>query len=403
MGKDIRNTKKQEEFFAIIGDLSNPSAQMMGELFSPHKDSPAKFAVDDIISIGPNEYPGVKPNSITTIGLYIFNKFLIEPLKVFGYINKPIDNEVWNTIEALVAEGCQADDIPPDAVAVFIDRTQYLLGGPLSHLINPSLSSSVMVVPPKAELLKQKLFRENKDKLDANDPIVSSEIAKSVVKEALTEIKDAKDPGISLFDSGAIDPYNNYRTMFVMKGAIRDNTGESPTGYKVVKSNYNTGVSKDDVPLIADSLVTGAYYKGVATQDSGASAKRTNTLMQHIRLDKPGSDCKTTRTLKTLITSRHLYRNIVVNGKIINLTPDVIGKYKGKVCDMRSPIYCKAPDPKYCNTCVGDRLYRIGVHNVGSTISIMNGSTLNLSLKSFHDVSIKYYDATVDDLLKYVK
>ena len=32
MGKDIRNTKKQEEFFAIIGDLSNPSAQMMGEL-----------------------------------------------------------------------------------------------------------------------------------------------------------------------------------------------------------------------------------------------------------------------------------------------------------------------------------------------------------------------------------
>ena len=69
---------------------------------------------------------------------------------------------------------------------------------------------------------------------------------------------------------------------------------------------------------------------------------------------------------------------------------------------MRTPIHCKCKDPEYCSRCVGDRIYRIGVRNIGFTFLTISGSTLNASLKKKHDVSIKLYDITIDDVLKYV-
>lgn len=403
MPRDIRGTKQETELFQLLGDVSNPTAHLFADIFAIHKDAPPKYRVDDIITIGPEQSKFVKPNSETTVGIFIINKFLIEPFGVFGYVNKTFTNKVWGDFEDKIAEALLAKDITQAQVCEYIDRSQYLLGGPLAHIINPSLSSAVLNLPPQAKKLKDTLIKENQEKLDQNDPQVSSMIEKAVVTEALKEMEAKNDPSLSLFKSGAIDPYNNYRTMFVMKGAIHDNTGESPTGYKIVKSNYNDGITKEDLPIIADSLVTSAYSKGVATQDSGTLGKKYNAVLQRVKLQAKTSDCGTKEYLRTVITKKHLYRYIVENGKTIELTPDVINKYLGKVCNLRSPIHCHAPDPEYCHKCVGDRLYRIGVNNVGLTFSIISGSTLNASMKKFHDISIKTYRCTVDDLMKYVK
>ena len=86
MGRDLRNTKLQEEFFTIIGDCQNPTADIFATLFARYDDKSPKYYIDDYITIGPEQSPFVKPNSTTTIGIYIFNKFIIEPMKVFGYI-----------------------------------------------------------------------------------------------------------------------------------------------------------------------------------------------------------------------------------------------------------------------------------------------------------------------------
>lgn len=401
MGRDLRNTKLQEEFFTIIGDCQNPTADMFATLFARYDDKSPKYYIDDYITIGPEQSPFVKPNSTTTIGIYIFNKFIIEPMNVFGYINKTIPVKTWEGLEDSIAEALTAYDITTEQAAEFIDRSQYLLGGPLAQLINPSVTHDIITLPPKATKLRKELIKQNKEKLDQNDPIVSSDVAREVVDQALQEMEDKKAVGKEFFDSGAIDPYNNYRTMFVMKGAIKDNTGESPTGYKVITSNYNEGISKEDMPKIADSLVTSSYMSGIATADSGTLGKKYNALGQKVKIAEPGSDCGTKQTMKVTITKRYLYRYIVENGKLILLDEETLPKYEGKVCNLRTPIYCKSPDPTYCNKCVGERPYRVGNYNLGLSFMIISGSTMNAALKTKHDVTVHYKTIHVEDILKY--
>ncbi len=402
MPRDIRNTPLQTAYFEALGDLHNPTAQMFADLFASHKDSPPKYHVDDMIIIGPEQSPFVKENSTTTCGIYLFNKFILEPLKIFGYVNKPFGSKELGALEDGISDGLMQKDITPAQAAEYIDRLQFLLGGPLAHLINPSINPDIMTLPPQAAALKKKLLAENKAGIEANDPQTSSKIEKEVTKVAMDWMNERNDPSLSFFKSGAIDPYNNYRTMFVMKGAVKDNTGESPTGYKIVTSEYDNGISKEDMPKIADTVVTSSYNSGVATQDSGYMGKKYNTILQRVKLMERGSDCKTPDTLQTVITNRHLYRYIMESGKPVCLTPEVIDKYKGKVCKLRSPLHCHAKDPYYCNVCMGDRLYDIGVHNIGLTVSILSGATLNAALKTKHNVTVGTYTIKEDDILKYV-
>lgn len=402
MPRDIRNTPAQTAYFEALGDLHNPTAQMFAELFAAHKDSPPKYHVDDMIIIGPEQSPFVKENSSTTCGIYLFNKFILEPLKIFGYVNKPFGSKELGALEDGISDGLMQKDLTTEQVAEFIDRLQFLLGGPLAHLINPSINPDIITLPPQAAALKKKLLAENKAGIEANDPQTSSKIEKEVTKVAMDWMNERNDPSLSFFKSGAIDPYNNYRTMFVMKGAVKDNTGESPTGYKIVTSEYDNGITKEDMPKIADTVVTSSYNSGVATQDSGYMGKKYNTILQRVKLLERGSDCKTPDTFQTVITNRHLYRYIMENGKPVCLTPEVIDKYKGKVCKLRSPLHCHAKDPYYCNICMGDRLYDIGVHNVGLTVSILSGATLNAALKTKHNVTVGTYTIKEEDILKYV-
>lgn len=402
MPRDIRNTPAQTAYFEALGDLHNPTAQLFAELFAAHKDSPPKYHVDDMIIIGPEQSPFVKENSSTTCGIYLFNKFILEPLKIFGYVNKPFGSKELGALEDGISDGLMQKDITTEQVAEFIDRLQFLLGGPLAHLINPSINPDIMTLPPQAAALKKKLLAENKAGIEANDPQTSSKIEKEVTKVAMDWMNERNDPSLSFFKSGAIDPYNNYRTMFVMKGAVKDNTGESPTGYKIVTSEYDNGITKEDMPKIADTVVTSSYNSGVATQDSGYMGKKYNTILQRVKLLERGSDCKTPDTFQTVITNRHLYRYIMENGKPVCLTPEVIDNYKGKVCKLRSPLHCHAKDPYYCNICMGDRLYDIGVHNVGLTVSILSGATLNAALKTKHNVTVGTYTIKEEDILKYV-
>lgn len=402
MPRDIRNTPAQTAYFEALGDLHNPTAQLFADLFAAHKDSPPKYHVDDMIIIGPEQSPFVKENSSTTCGIYLFNKFILEPLKIFGYVNKPFGSKELGALEDGISDGLMQKDLTTEQVAEFIDRLQFLLGGPLAHLINPSINPDIMTLPPQAAALKKKLFAENKAGIEANDPQTSSKIEKEVTKVAMDWMNERNDPSLSFFKSGAIDPYNNYRTMFVMKGAVKDNTGESPTGYKIVTSEYDNGITKEDMPKIADTVVTSSYNSGVATQDSGYMGKKYNTILQRVKLLERGSDCKTPDTFQTVITNRHLYRYIMENGKPVCLTPEVIDKYKGKVCKLRSPLHCHAKDPYYCNICMGDRLYDIGVHNVGLTVSILSGATLNAALKTKHNVTVGTYTIKEEDILKYV-
>ena len=124
MPRDLRGTPKEKELFEALGDLHNPTAQLLSDLFARHKDSSEKYRTDDLISIGPAQSKFVKPDSTTTVGIYIVNKFLLEPVEVLGYVNKTFDDKNWGKVEDIIAAALLAGDITQETASRFIDRTQ---------------------------------------------------------------------------------------------------------------------------------------------------------------------------------------------------------------------------------------------------------------------------------------
>ena len=401
----LLNQKQQQEFFEILGDPPKFDTDTFVKLFAWTKSANGiRFYADDILTIGHNESKFVKPNTQTTCGCYIINKFIIEQMEVFGYINAEFNKKLLGKIDDFIAIALRDKTITREQYDEYTNRSQYLYGGALAHIINPSISNNLLTLPSGAKKLRSKMMEERKERLDANDPEASAEIEDAVVTEALKEIRATGDPALAIFDAGGgADPYNNYRTMFVMKGAVQDNTGESPTGYKIVKSNYDDGVTKEDMPIIADTLVRSSYMSGVATQDSGAAAKSLNTINQRVSLLPKGSFCGTTHTDKVVVTKNDIYRYIKTGSrKPLMLTSENIDQYLGKEVEMYTPFGCIAPDPHYCNVCMGDNPYLVGVKNIGLTFNIITGSTMNAALKTKHKTKVELYQVTIDDILKYL-
>lgn len=408
MAGRILTAEQQAKLFELMGDLEKLDADRLSKLFAYHRKTGIAYYPDDIITIGPEQSKFVKPKTVTTLGIFIANKFILEDLGIFGYVNKPITGKLNGAIDGAMSKALMSGDITREQYGQYIDRTQWLYGGPLAFIINTSLSETLLSLPPAAKKLREKLLAENKDAIAANDPQAAVHIERAVVNAALEEMRKSGDPSMALFDSGCgIDPYNQYKTIMVMKGAVQDNTGESPTGYKVITSNYDSGISKEDMPKIADTVVSSAYSSGVFTQDSGTNGKKYNALFQRVRIENRGSDCGTKDCLDIMITKDnaedYIWRYIMVNGKPLMLTPENIKQYIDKNVKLRSPVHCKAKDPEYCSVCVGDRPYRIGIRNIGFTMMTISGATLNASLKKKHDISIKLRTITVDDVLKYVE
>ena len=50
-------------------------------------------------------------------------------------------------------------------------------------------------------------------------------------------------------------------------------------------------------------------------------------------------------------------------------------------------MYCIGD--RICNKCAGDLYYRLNINNVGLIFNSVGTTILNLSLKKFHDMSVK--------------
>lgn len=112
---------------------------------------------------------------------------------------------------------------------------------------------------------------------------------------------------------------------------------------------------------------------------------------QSLTLDEKDSDCGSTKTLNLLLTNKNyklfLYRYIVEGGKLVRLDNTNIKSYIGKEVKLRSALYCQSP--KICNKCAGDMYYNLGIVNAGLTVTKIGSVVLNLSLKNFHDTTLK--------------
>jgi hypothetical protein len=406
-----------KEFFSVIKKDStseNPFKYTIGrtqiiDLFARKLKKDPLLSSQDTIIIGPEHSPFVKDKSITTVGIFLYNKIILEDLKVFGYYNGSVDGDVISKLNDLVAEALLADDITTDQCRNYIDSTEWFFGGPLSHIINPSISTSMLTIHPETEKLKNVLLEKHKTELEKGNTILAAQIEKQICDDAWERLVASNDPSIDIYKAKAgLDFYNNYKTMFVMKGPVLDNTDPTGTKYNVITSDLDSGISKKDFTAMADSGVLGSYSTGVATASSGYYTKKYNTQYQNVSLLEKGSDCGSKKTIPVLITEQNKkihsrYRYHMVNGKPELLTKANIDKYIGKTIHIRTPLGCEAQKPHFCNICYGNLSYMLDKTNVGNTYSVIPNTQMNADLKKKHDVSIKLGKVNVDNILTHFK
>jgi len=360
---------------------------------------PPYCSVDEVITVEPGALVNVKTKIDTTIGRYIFNFYLIST--VFGesidYINKTLGKSGIGDLQQVIVNRLMERKIIPDQFAKFQNRLIWLNN--FTELFVPGMSLRLLTPLPEIQKRKKELIEQYKAEIEAGDYVkVVAKIETELLELAKTTLKD--DPSWAIYALGGKPSFgNNYKNTQIMMGPIQDPIEGK---YVISTSSLSDGIPKEQYSLYANTLVVGSYKRGVSTQDGGSKTKYLFAAMQSEVLDVEGSDCKTTLTKKVSLTqSNHkgyLYRYIVEGDKLVLMTQENIINYIGKTVIMRTPMYCAGK--QICSKCAGEMFYRIGIRNIGLTLTKISSTLLNLSLKSMHDTSVK---TDTFDPFKYMK
>lgn len=362
--------------------------KLLIDFFAHGKNKKPRFNTNDKFILPAGSKMMNKEPIDTTVGRYIFNLFIISPsfLPFIGYQNIIVDSGAINALEDNLSEYLLDKKIKPEDYIDYLNRIQWLGNSPTDFLV-PSMSLTAIL--PNKEVIRKRdeLVKQHKEALEKGDPIVATQIEKELVKIAEEGLKG--DPSYDLYRSGANGKVGNqYKQTNIMKGAIRDNaTG----GYNVATTNYMEGIDKRDYHYFGDTIVYAAHSRAVGTQKGGYETKKMFAAFQTVSLDKVGSDCGTKKTLTFVMNKSNyrlfLFRYIVEGTKFIQLTNENIKNYLDKVIHIRSALFCQSD--KLCNKCAGDLYYKLDIENIGLTTAKVSSTLLNLSLKNFHDTTLK--------------
>lgn len=405
MNGNERELTPDESAKILAIDSNDITISLITNLFAKKEyDKPPEHCVNDYFKL-PKERFGLKRSVYTTIGIYIANLHLIRPrfASIFGYINKPFDGDVLSYVEDKLSDALYYDKITTDDMADYYNRLQWLGGHDKMSFLSPSITSSLLKPPADIIKKKQKLFKEHEAELSDDNPnnaVVAAGIESELIKDAENYLK-TQDGYENFASKSKINIGNNYKTMNIMKGPLLNSyTGK----YKVNKSEYNTGISKDEYASISDSSVLGAHARAINTAKGGYLAKKSNQTLNAVVAGPKGSDCGTTKYIEVFLypsmKNDYLNRYIIEGGKLVELTVDNIDKYVNTTVKMRSPMYCKMKEPYYCNMCIGNQPYLLGLEHFGLAISRIPNKLLTLSMKKFHDLTVKTTEINPDILFE---
>ena len=339
---------------------------------------------------GPEKHKN-KNTFTTTVGLWLFNKWFIEKdlFDIFGYINKTIDGGQLGKMNQELSYALMEDRINVDSLKKYLMKTQLIMQ--FITILTPNYNEAILTITKTIDKKKQDLINKYKTELDAGNTVIAQQIEDELIKYALEILKD--DPSMDTFLSGArSDIKNNFKNLFIWKGATRDPNPDSKQEYRIATSNYSDGIKREEYGLYSNSGIEGAYSRGKKTEDGGYLENLATSAFQDLILDEPGTDCGTNRYIEETITeknlNRYIYNNIIgPNGKLIELTSQNANKYIGKKVKMRMAFLC--PHEKPCNACAGNFYYRLGIKNVGLTLMQVFSIYKNRAMKAFHDSTVQ--------------
>ena len=391
----MRRISEEDKKYLLSLTPEDITYELGMQLFADHVKKVDGKVVEEKSRFEPTDYFNLKAGEYfnktdieTTVGSFIFNKFIIEPRfsKFIDYVNYEITDGGLGKLEGDLSQLLLTDTITTDDFADYLNRIQWL--GMEFH--EPLAASFTMRgLKPLDSVVKRReeLIKENQEALDKGDITVMSKIEKELVQMAEKEIGD--DPSMDLYYSGARGSIsNNYKQLSIVKGPVFNKTIGK---YQFIQNSFFEGLRKEDIAAAATNVINGQYPKSCGTAVSGYKAKQVSSLGQAVVLRKDVPDCHTKGYIEIVIPSsmksKFLYRYIIDGDKLVMLDNDNIDKYVGKKVKLRSIMYC-ACDSGVCLTCAGRLYEKLQIDGIGLTTSTLTGALLNLKMKSLNYVAI---------------
>lgn len=254
-------TKKEDvEYFLSLKEEDITTSFIM-ENFAEFNNK-SKFNPYDTIDIPPNSYHNNKNTFTTTLGLWVFNIYFIDRdlFHLFGYINKTLNKKTLGAMNSKLSYALIEDKITLPQMKRYLMKTQKVM--PYVSVLSPSQTMMMLTCTKAITKKKEELYKKYKEEIDKGNEIVAEQMEKELLSYAKELLKD--DPSLDSFDSGARGSFgNNFKNMYVMTGATRDPDPNAEQTYKIIKSNYMQGISREDYATVARSLSEGPMKRGV--------------------------------------------------------------------------------------------------------------------------------------------
>lgn len=336
-------------------------------------------------------YTNEKPFT-TGVGIWVFNLIMEEfhICRFFdGYLNQNLDKKAYNKIDQRLTYALREDDIDVETFKKWLNTTQWLM--PFEDILSPNHTEKLVTCTKMINKKKAELIKANKEAIDKGDIYIAKQIEEELLQYAKDYLGD--DPAIDNILSGAAGDFNNnFKNMYVMKGAVKNPDTTAKQAYNIVTSNYMDGISADEYSVVAGSGVAGAYSRAKKTETGGYWEKLFVRAFQHIKMLPKGSDCHTKETIKVELTEKNIkdwmYSYVQKSdGNVECITSKNMNKYIGKTVNMRFSALCKAKDGYYCNICCGDLIYDIS-ENPGLCLSTIPDILKNRCMKAFHNSQV---------------
>lgn len=377
----------------IFANTTNVSKENNAKIYKAHHNT------WDTIKVPKGYFFKDQPEFETTIGRFIFNKFILQGagiIEATGFFDAIVDKKLLGKIDELVGHLYMEDTINRQQFNSYLDHRDtlgYWLNGMLAHTISERMLKPL----PQIEKRKAELCKKYEKELAEHNIDVMTKISNELTEYARELLKD--DPGMDLYLSGDLDFANNYKNNSIIKGAVMNKiTGE----FDFIETSFMDGIAIKDLPAHANSILASQYPASIATADAGYMGKKLMALLQMMEIDEPGTDCGTKNLIPVTVTKYNspFLTNIYINegGQEKLLTEDKINSYIGKTIMMRSPMSCK--NPKICSKCAGSLFYKLGVEHAGLFATQISHSALNLGLKSKHNSVIELYTLDPEQLIE---
>ena len=389
--KFISDPKDLEYLFSLNEDLACRTSTIM-ECFGKFGDK-RRFNPYDLLNVPPDTFGEEghknKKGFTTTVGLWVFNKAFTEcPIfKITGYVNDTVNKKLFKKLNKKLSYAVMEDQLEIEHLKKYILKTQKFQ--PYCNILSPSLSEGLLGITKDIKKKKEELIKKNKEILEGDpDPVIVQKIEKELIKDIDDLIKE--DPSADILESGAgADKGNNLKNMFVMKG-VSQLADQSRGQYSVLTGNYMDGVTREEYADFCETLTLGPFSRANKTMTGGYWEKLFVKGLEHISIQY-GEDCGTKKYKEVVLTDDNMdlwmYSNIIEGSRLVNLTPSIADKYKGKKVKFRFSGLCEC-ETGICEACAGALFKKLGLKHVGVVSYVLMSSLKNKAMKSFHNSQV---------------